>query len=151
MAKRISWFLLTVLVVFGTLVTTAGAAEFQPVRLETLTHEELSQPPANLPASEASAHASGSFDASVKPHSVSSAYETFYLEPDETVVIQAFYSPVFASVDFGLIAPDGLFYSANATNGRFYNVFRVNQRGAYSLAIRNNSDTAISVNGNINY
>lgn len=73
------------------------------------------------------------------------------LEIGETVSINASYSPRSASVDFGLIAPDGLFYPFRAQNGRFDKTIEVNQRGNYSLAIRNNSNFEISVTGFVTY
>ena len=65
--------------------------------------------------------------------------------------INAVYSPQTASVDFGLLAPDGLFYSLNATDGSFDEVIAVDQRGNYTLVVRNSSDYSINVSGYVNY
>jgi len=54
-------------------------------------------------------------------------------------------------VDFGLIAPDGLFYPFRAENGRFDKTIEVDQRGYYTFAVRNNSNFDISVSGFITY
>lgn len=43
--------------------------------------------------------------------------EAYSLEAGETVTINCFYTPMNASVDFGLITPDGHFRHANKTNG----------------------------------
>lgn len=51
--------------------------------------------------------ASGRFSMDVYAHEVVSANTSFPLEAGETVTINATYSPLTASVDFGLIAPDG--------------------------------------------
>ena len=67
------------------------------------------------------------------------------------MTIKATYSPFSASVDFGLIAPDDLFYGLNTTTGSFDKAIEVNQRGNYTLAVRNNSDMTISVSGYVNY
>lgn len=75
----------------------------------------------------------------------------FYLETGETVTIQANYSPASASVDFGLIAPDSLFYPLRASNGSFKGAIQINERGEYILAIRNNSSGMISVSGSVTY
>ena len=75
----------------------------------------------------------------------------FPLEVGETVTINAVYSPQSASVDFGLIAPDGLFYPFRAESGRFNETIKVGQRGSYTLAIRNNSSYDISVSGFVVY
>lgn len=95
--------------------------------------------------------ASGRFSMDVYAHEVVSANTSFPLEAGETVTINATYSPLTASVDFGLIAPDGLFYPFRAENGRFDMTIEIDQRGNYTLAIRNNSDVDISVSGFVVY
>ena len=94
--------------------------------------------------------ASGRFSMEVYKHEVVSADTSFPLEVGETVTINAVYSPSSASVDFGLIAPDGLFYSIRAQKGSFNETIEVDQRGYYTLAIRNNSDETVSVSGFVN-
>ena len=79
------------------------------------------------------------------------ANSDFPLEAGETVTIKASYSPFSASVDFGLIAPDGYFYYINVTDGSFDETIEVDERGNYTLAIRNNSSKTISVSGYVNY
>ena len=79
------------------------------------------------------------------------AGSSFPLEVGEVVTIKATYSPFSASVDFGLIAPDGLFYGLNTTTGSFDKAIKVNQRGHYYFAIRNNSSGKISASGYVNY
>lgn len=56
-------------------------------------------------------YASGRFDLDVPGETTVKAKSSFPLEIGEVVTIKATYSPFSASVDFGLIAPDGLFYS----------------------------------------
>lgn len=95
--------------------------------------------------------ASGRFNMEVYAHEVVAADMSFPLEAGETVTINASYSPLSASVDFGLIAPDGLFYSVNATGGSINKAIGVKERGYYTLAVRNNSDFDISVSGFVTY
>ena len=76
---------------------------------------------------------------------------SFPLEAGEIVTIKASYSPFSASVDFGLIAPDGLFHFINVTNGSIDESIEVDERGTYTLAIRNNSSKTVNVSGYINY
>lgn len=95
--------------------------------------------------------ASGRFSMDVYAHEVVAADSSFPLEAGETVTINASYSPLSASVDFGLIAPDGLFYSVNATNGSINRTIRVKEHGYYTLAVRNNSDSDIYVSGFVQY
>ena len=87
----------------------------------------------------------------VSANMLSLADSDFFLEAEETVSIRASYSPKSASVDFGLIAPDGLFYSSNTENGSISVTFSIGQRGYYTLAVRNNSSNEISVSGYVNY
>ena len=95
--------------------------------------------------------ASGRFSVEVPANTAVKAGSTFPLEVGEVVTIKATYSPFSASVDFGLIAPDGLFYGLNTKTGSFDKSIEVNQRGNYSLAIRNNSSDTIHVSGHVNY
>lgn len=95
--------------------------------------------------------ATGKFDMDVPGNTAVKAGSSFPLEVGEVVTIKATYSPFSASVDFGLIAPDGLFYGLNTTTGSFDKAIEVNQRGYYTLAVRNNSSESISVSGYVNY
>lgn len=95
--------------------------------------------------------ASGRFSLDIPGNEIFATDKSFLLETGETVTIEANYSPASASVDFGLIAPDGLFYPLRASNGSFKGSIQVNERGDYALAIRNNSSNTISVSGSVNY
>lgn len=95
--------------------------------------------------------ATGHFNMEVPGNSTVKADTKFPLDIGETVAINAVYSPQAASVDFGLLAPDGLFYSLNTTDGSFDEVIEVDQRGNYTLVIRNNSNYSINVSGYVNY
>lgn len=98
-----------------------------------------------------SPYATKSFSMKVSANSVVTANSTFSLAAGETVTIKASYTPFSASVDFGIIAPDGLFYGANTTTGSFDRTFQVSQSGQYTMAVRNNSDYTVSVSGYVNY
>lgn len=95
--------------------------------------------------------ATGKFDIEVPAMSAVKAGSSFPLEVGEVVTIKATYSPFSANVDFGVIAPDGLFYGLNATNGVFDKSIKVTQRGNYYFAVRNNSSVTISASGYVNY
>ena len=95
--------------------------------------------------------ATGKFDMEVRANRTVKAGSSFPLEVGEVVTIKATYSPFSASVDFGLIAPDGLFYGLNTTTGSFDRSIEVTQRGHYYPAVRNNSSQTISVSGYVNY
>ena len=75
----------------------------------------------------------------------------FSLAAGEVVTIKATYAPFDASVDFGLVAPNGLFYGLSGSNGVFDEGIQVSQTGLYRLAIRNRSSVSITVSGHVNY
>ena len=60
-------------------------------------------------------------------------------------------SPASASVDFGLIDSDGLFYPVRGSNGSINQTIRIDLRGTYTFAVRNNSSYKVSVSGFVNY
>lgn len=97
------------------------------------------------------ARATGRFSMEVPGGTLTRAKSSFPLEAGETVTIKASYSPFSASVDFGLIAPDGYFYYINVSDGSFDETIEVDQRGNYTFAVRNNSTSTISVSGYVNY
>lgn len=73
------------------------------------------------------------------------------LEVGETVTINCSYSPASASMDFGVIAPDGYFYFLSVKEGSINQSIAVSQRGDYSVAIRNNSSHTVTVVGFVTY
>lgn len=79
------------------------------------------------------------------------ASSNFYLETGETVEINVTYSPKSASMDFGVIAPDGLFHYVNSKTGAIRKTIRVDEQGYYTFAIRNNSSDTVRVMGFVNY
>lgn len=137
MKMKKTFCLLTVLAVsFGCLAMNVDAAEMET---EAKTCSLVIE------------RASGRFSMDIGKQSTAAADISFPLEIGETVTINASYSPRSASVDFGLIAPDGLFYSLSGKNGSFNETFKADQRGNYTLAVQNNSNFEISVSGFVNY
>lgn len=91
------------------------------------------------------------FNWNVQPGTTSKASTAFSLENGETVEINCTFSPQKADVDFGLIAPNGLFYHAAGNDGTFKLTIQVQETGEYHLAIRNNSDEIVQVMGFVYY
>lgn len=54
-------------------------------------------------------------------------------------------------MDFGLIAPNGMYYYFNVTNGSIDKTIQVPENGDYTLQIRNNADVEVEVAGFVNY
>ena len=132
--KKAFCLLLASVLTFACLTLEAGAVQAEP-EADTLSIER----------------ASGRFSVDVSKQSTFTADSDFFLDVGETVTITATYTPRSARVDFGLIAPDGLFYSLPGQRGSFSETFKIDQRGYYTLAIRNNSDSAVSVSGTVTY
>lgn len=126
--------LLAIILAFACLTMEAGAVQVEP-EANTLSIER----------------ASGQFSVDVGKQSTFTADSTFPLDIGDTVTIKATYTPRSADVDFGLIAPDGVFYSLPGQRGSFSETFKVDQRGDYTLAIRNNSGSTVSVSGTVTY
>lgn len=95
--------------------------------------------------------ATNRFNTTVSANTAVQTGSSFSLSAGEVVTIKATYTPFNASVDFGLIAPNGLFYGLSGSNGSFDEGIKVNQNGVYRLAIRNRSSVAIDVSGYVNY
>ncbi len=77
--------------------------------------------------------------------------QEFSLEVGDTIKYTCTYTPKSASVDFGVIAPDGLFYALKCTSGSIDKSLKVDQLGQYQLAIRNNESYNVTVTGTVKY
>lgn len=95
--------------------------------------------------------ASGGFSTTVPANTLITADSTFPMEIGDSITINAHYTPTTASVDFGFIAPDGLFYPVSASNGYINVTIEVTQHGYYRFGIQNKSSYAISAFGIVNF
>lgn len=91
--------------------------------------------------------ASGSFSMRIPAKSKVLANSSFPMEAGETVTINASYSPLDASMDFGLVDSDGVFHYFNTTSGSIDKTIRIKESGNYTLQVRNNSSTEVKVSG----
>lgn len=117
----------------------ANAAEIQATTQE-ISFVDLISPRATV-----------SFDWTIPANKSAKGDIVFPLAAGETVTIKASYSPFSASVDFGLIAPNGKYYCFNITSGSIDKTIQVDESGDYVLQIRNNASTEIEVSGFVNY
>ena len=132
--RRHLCLLLACIAMFSCLSVTGAAADFE----EQAT--EISE-----------RRATGKFDFEIPANTIMKASTSFPMEYGETVTITASYSPAEASVDFGLIDADGLFYPVRGNDGSIKQTIRIDLRGTYTFAVRNNSDYKVSVLGFVNY
>ena len=106
---------------------------------------------ADSPQSQVSITETCRFNFTVPKQSYMQDSTVFHLEIGEEVTIKGSISPFFADVKYGLIAPDGLFYSIPAEDGILDFTFIVAKRGIYYFTVFNNSSFSVSVDGFISY
>ena len=149
--KKILSMMLSVILVTNCIISVALAADKRSILdLNELERDKIYAIVQDMTA--VTTRASVNFEVDLEENSISVMRNVkFPLEAGETVTINASYSPFSASVDFGLIAPDGYFYYINVKNGSINKTIRVDERGNYMLAVRNNSDDTVSVVGYVNY
>lgn len=137
--KRFTCIALAFFLIVGSVGTTARAVEINtPPKKGTVTDIILPR-------------ATESFSISIPAKTELSANTSFPLSAWETVTIKASYAPFSASVDFGLIAPDGVYYYFTITGGSIDKTIQVPENGDYILQIRNNADVEVKVTGFVNY
>ena len=125
------------------------------VKLDDLLDESNEEVPIEKPECQKveieERRASGKFDFDIPAKTLMKASSSFPMEYGETVTITASYTPASASMDFGLIDSDGTFYPVRANNGSINQTIRIDLRGNYTFAIRNNSSYTVNVFGFVNY
>jgi len=140
--KKIVCLVMTCMVMIGSLCINAAALDENAI---TFFESEA------VSSADVLLRASNSFTMEVTANGRSKANKTFSLEAGETVEISAVYSPKSASVDFGLIDPDGAFHYFNVKDGSIEKTIQVNEPGNYTFAVRNNSQNRVLISGFINY
>lgn len=95
--------------------------------------------------------ATGQFEVTIPANTIVHLGDSVPLGKGETVTYNCTYTPRNASVEFGVIAPDGYFYGLSGSNGSINKGIRVNTPGSYTLAILNESNVSVTVKGTVNY
>lgn len=152
--KRFSSSIVIFALIIGCLQTNANAIGEKivgPTCLETLAQEPVNLSPPQTEDTGIVPYASASLDTTVPANTMVAASQSFPLDANETVTINCSYHPASASVNFGLIAPNGLFYYVNSTNGSINRTVQVSERGNYTLAVKNLSSNSIQVVGFVDY
>ncbi len=137
--RKVICMVLVCMLLVGNISISAKATEIETISMEKMIEGNI------IP------FATGSFSMSIPGNSQTTANSSFPLAAGETVTIKASYSPFSASVDFGLVAPDGNYYYFNITDGSIDETIQVNESGSYTLRVRNNSDDEVEVAGFVNY
>ena len=95
--------------------------------------------------------ATGRFEETIPANCILRVGDSFILGAGDVISYDCTYTPRNASIKFGYIGPDGLFYGLSGYNGSINKGIRVSERDSYSLAILNSSDEAVTVKGTVNY
>jgi hypothetical protein len=88
---------------------------------------------------------------SISANSTTTGSTSMSMESGESITINVSYSPSSASLDVGILQPDGSFRYVNSTSGSVNHTFSITERGVYKVRIRNNSSNLVSVTGFVNY
>lgn len=131
--RRYLSLLLSCLLVLGCLAAPAGAVMTSETEAET----DIMR-------------ATGRISESISGNALMTLAEVS-LDSGEVVTYNCTYTPKSASIKFGYIAPDGLFYGLSGSNGSINRGIRVSTPGTYTLAIWNKSDETMTVKGTVNY
>lgn len=149
-AKNVICLGLVCALMLGTAAISARAEECQTISFEChVVNFETEY--GNYLANNICPIATESFNLSIPANAKARANSSFPLAAGETVTIKASYSPFSASVDFGLIAPDGAYYCFNVTSGSVDKTIQVSTSGNYTFQIWNHSATEVQVSGFVNY
>lgn len=141
-------------IVIGCLCITASAQDIQSeqfLQLEDMEREQTDMSSWGILEKSIGLRSSNSINTSVAAYSHAVSDEKFFLAERGIITINCSYSPSSASMDFGVIAPDGYFYFLNVGGGSINRSIKVSQSGDYLLAIRNNSSQKVSVVGFVDY
>lgn len=151
--KSILWALLVCVAMIGSFVAPADASDTcaEYLWLEDLESEwvDLSSL-ANCEGS-ISSRTTKSIDGHIPSLALCPIIQLISLQANDLVTFNCSYSPSSASMDFGVIAPNGRFYYVNVKEGSINQAIRISQSGSYTLAIRNNYSQTVRVVGFVNY
>ena len=76
---------------------------------------------------------------------------TISLDENEIISYNCTYTPKSASIDFGYVDSNNVFFYLNCTNGNISQSIKIEKRGQYTLAIRNNESYTITITGTVTY
>lgn len=88
----------------------------------------------------------GSINAAVSPLSTKTIRQVS-LQSGGVITINCSFSPLSASMDFGVIDTSGRFYFINGKEGSINRAIEISQAGTYQVVVRNNSSQAVRVVG----
>ena len=151
--RRLMCMLMACTLMLIGVITPARAAEApgEVISLEDLNWEWVDLPAVEYPEEGILPLTSASASRQYAPHSISYVTSFMDFDANDVVTFNCSYSPSSASVDFGVIASTGKFYSINVKGGSISRSIGINQAGSYAVAVRNNSSQTVRVVGFVNY
>ncbi len=141
--KRIACAIFAGFLLFRLAAIPAGAVETADPTIDATMEAAI--------GSAVSPCATVSFSTSIPAKGKVVANSGFSLSAGEVVTIKGTYVPSSASVDYGLIAPDGKYYYFNVTSGSIDKSIQVSENGTYTFQVRNNSDSEVQATGFVLY
>lgn len=150
--RRLMCMLMACTLMLIGVITPARAAEApgEVISLEDLNWEWVDLPAVEYPEEGILPLTSASASRQYAPHSISYVTSFMDFDANDVVTFNCSYSPSSASVDFGVIASTGKFYSINVKGGSISRSIEINQAGSYAVAVRNNSSQTVRVVGFVN-
>lgn len=152
--KKFLCALLVCVVAAGCLLTPASAAKAPDesiVFLDDLKWEWVDLSTVGQMEEDARSRARAPADGTYSAHSIHALGQSISFQADNIITFNCSYSPLSASIDFGVIASNGRFYYINVKEGSINQTIRISQSGSYTVAIRNNSSQIVRVVGFVNY
>lgn len=132
-------------------VQAAGAFDETVIWLEDLEWEWVDLSAVEYDAAGPMPLTTLEIDKSVPIRSIAYFSSFMSFKANSVVAFNCSYSPSSASMDFGVIASSGRFYSINVKGGSIRQSLGINQAGSYAVAVRNNSSQTVRVVGFVNY
>lgn len=137
--KRLTCMALAAILAFSLVGIPVSAAENNVTTPKKETHSDV------VP------YATQSFSISISAKTSLKADTSFPMAAKEVITIKASYSPSSASVNVGLVAPNGVYYYLPASDGTIDLAIEVPEKGNYTLQIQNNEEFTVDVAGFVNY
>lgn len=151
--KNILWALLVCAAMIGSFVAPADASDTctEYLWLEDLESEWVDL--SSLASCEGfkSSRTTKSIDGDIPSRALCPIIQMASLQANDSITFNCSYSPLSASMDFGVISSSGRFYYINVKEGSINQAIRISQSGSYMVAIRNNFSQTVSVVGFVNY
>lgn len=152
--KKLLCVLFTCIVAANCLPASANAAEFSVkdvVWQDDLEWEQVDLSAVKYLERDALSRSNVAADGSYSEYSIYTVTSYVYFQARRTVTFNCSYSPSSASMDFGVLTPDGRFYFINVKGGSINQALEISQAGNYAVAIRNNSSQTVRVVGFVEY